>query len=131
MRWTTTLMTALISLSLAGCDFHGDCEDPWWMGDDGTELDLDDDRDGDGLADDFEDECNTSPNNPDTDGDGVGDADEDPDGDGWTNGEEQDAGTDPGGHGGAAAKYASLAGVGVHYIRLNFAKQLRDRALMG
>ncbi len=60
---------------------------------------LDPDTDDDGLLDGIEEltitGTGTKPNDADSDNDGVSDYDEDKDGDGWTNGQEQEAGTNP------------------------------------
>ncbi|MCP4498418.1 MAG: hypothetical protein GY822_00425 [Deltaproteobacteria bacterium] len=53
------------------------------------------DLDGDGLANDQEARCETSPYDEDTDDDGILDGDEDFDGDGYSNRDEIDHGCDP------------------------------------
>ncbi|WP_181684909.1 vWA domain-containing protein [Halorhabdus salina] len=76
-------------------DFDGDSVDnriEYWFGTDP----LSPDTDGDGLEDGFEIRYSeTSPQQSDSDDDGVIDAEEDPDGDGVVNQREQKLGTDP------------------------------------
>ncbi len=65
------------------------------MDGDGLGDACDDDIDGDGLSNEFEQMYNLDPYSPDSDGDGILDGDEDDDGDGLTNFEENQLGTNP------------------------------------
>jgi hypothetical protein len=98
------VFTALLSLGLAGCS--GGSDNPSNKDDNqDTEVDENEDSDGDGLTNGEEAELGTDPELADTDGDGVDDKDEvdngtdptndDSDGDGLTDGEEAELGTDP------------------------------------